>query len=47
MLSPTRFRRTNNYRYSGGGGYGTTKFSVGANSGLINDRWVVNARLSR
>lgn len=33
--------------YSGGGSYGTTKFSVGANSGLINDRWVVNARLSQ
>ncbi len=33
--------------YSGGGSYGTSKFSLGANTGLINDRFVINARVSQ
>jgi iron complex outermembrane receptor protein len=33
--------------YSGGGSYKTSKFGISANSGLINNRWVVNARMSQ
>ncbi len=33
--------------YSGGGSYGTSKFSIGANTGLINNHFVINARVSR